>query len=259
MCRITGIWSLYPSQDLEAACTRMRDTLTKGGPDDAGLFIERHACIALGHRRLSIIDLTATGHQPMSTPDGRYTISYNGEVYNYRELRKDLESQGLQFRSTSDTEVVLNAFALWGPECVEKFIGMFAFAIWDTQEKELYLFRDRMGVKPLFYYEKTGTFAFASELKALHTGLGDSLEIDEASLDEFFHYGYICAPRSICKHTYKVEPDHKIKNSQLTKINQSITITSITHYRRRNHESYYKRTSHHSTRNSGKIRDYPCC
>ena len=132
----------------------MRDTLTKGGPDDAGVYVDNKLNIAIGHRRLSIIDLTPTGHQPMSIPDGRYTISYNGEVYNYREIRKDLEAEEVQFRGSSDTEVVLNAFALWGPNSVEKFIGMFAYAIWDSSEKALYIFRDRMGVKPLYYYNK---------------------------------------------------------------------------------------------------------
>jgi len=200
----------------------MRDTLTKGGPDDAGVYVDNKLNIAIGHRRLSIIDLTPTGHQPMSIPDGRYTISYNGEVYNYREIRKDLEAEEVQFRGSSDTEVVLNAFALWGPNSVEKFIGMFAYAIWDSAEKALYIFRDRMGVKPLYYYNKNGTFAFASELKALHAGIGNELEIDETSLGEFFHYGYICAPRSIYKNTYKLEPgcwirvasDHTIEKHQ---------------------------------------------
>ncbi len=193
-------------QDIASVCTSMRDTMTSGGPDDAGLYVDRASGLALGHRRLSIIDLTETGHQPMSTPDERYTLTYNGEVYNYRELRKELESEGVQFRGSSDTEVVLNAFALWGPGSVEKFIGMFAYAIWDSAEKALYVFRDRMGVKPLYYYNKNGTFAFASELKALHAGLGKKLEIDETSLGEFFHYGYISAPRSIYKNTYKLEP-----------------------------------------------------
>lgn len=184
----------------------MRDTLTRGGPDDEGLYVDTSAGLALGHRRLTIIDLTKTGHQPMSMHDGRFTITYNGEVYNYPEIRRDLETQGFRFTGSSDTEVVLNAFAAWGPECVEKFIGMFAFAIWDSYGKVLYLFRDRMGVKPLFYYNKNGTFAFASELKALHAGLGSDLAIDETSLGEFLHYGYISAPRSIYRNTYKLEP-----------------------------------------------------
>jgi asparagine synthase (glutamine-hydrolysing) len=167
----------------------MRDTLTHGGPDDAGMFVDHAAAIALGHRRLSIIDLTDTGHQPMTSPDGRYTICYNGEVYNYRELRTKLEAQGFAFRGTSDTEVVLNAFMAWGPGSVEQFIGFFAYAIWDAHEKSLYLIRDRIGVKPLYYYHHNGIFAFASELKALHAGLGEKLEIDQDALGEFFHYG----------------------------------------------------------------------
>jgi len=187
-------------------CLRCRDTLVHGGPDDAGIYLVETAGLAMGHRRLSIIDLSETGHQPMSTPDGRYTISYNGEVYNYRELRQELESQGSVFRSTSDTEVVLLAFAAWGPACVERLIGMFAFAVWDSAEQALYLFRDRMGVKPLYYFNDQQTFAFASELKALHACLGKRLEIDQNSLGEFFHYGYIASDRSIYRKVSKLEP-----------------------------------------------------
>jgi asparagine synthase (glutamine-hydrolysing) len=213
MCRITGIWKNNRVQDLAPVCTSMRDSMSTGGPDDEGLYVDTSAGLALGHRRLTIIDLTETGHQPMTSSNGRYSITYNGEVYNYRELRKELQAEGVQFKGTSDTEVVLNAFVVWGSESVEKFIGMFAFAVWDSQEKALYLFRDRMGVKPLFYHKKPGVFAFASELKALHAGLGDSLEVDENSLGEFFHYGYISAPRSIYKNTYKLEPGCWIKVS----------------------------------------------
>ncbi len=206
MCRINGIWKNKHVEDLAPVCTSMRDFMTPGGPDDEGLYVDTSSGLALGHRRLTIIDLTETGHQPMTTHDGRYTITYNGEVYNYSDIRNDLESLGVMFKGTSDTEVVLNAFALWGPGSVEKFIGMFAFAIWDSSEKALYLFRDRMGVKPLYYYNKGGIFAFASELKALHAGLSNHLEINEAALGEFFHYGYISAPRSIFRNTYKLEP-----------------------------------------------------
>jgi len=199
-------------------CQNMRDTLIRGGPDDAGIYIDKEANLALGHRRLSIIDLTDTGHQPMSTPDDRYTICYNGEVYNYQDIKKDLEKTGVKFKGTSDTEVVLNAFAAWGPECVDLFIGMFAFAVWDAKKKLLYLFRDRIGVKPLYYYNHAKTFAFASELKALHAGLSGRLEIDRAALGEFFHYGYIAAPGSIYKNTYKLEPGHWIRISSDHKI-----------------------------------------
>ena len=213
MCRITGIWDLHRSCDLVATCERMRDTLIRGGPDDAGIYLDREANLALGHRRLSIIDLTPTGHQPMTTSDRRFTICYNGEVYNYQEIRKELEAIGMSFCGTSDTEVLLNAFAFWGPACVERFIGMFAFAIWDARERALVLYRDRIGVKPLYYYQHNGLFAFASELKALHITLSSLLEIDPVSLGEFFHYGYIASPRSIYKHTFKLEPGHWLKVS----------------------------------------------
>ncbi len=206
MCRINGIWSVRKDMDLEQRCVSMRDTLSRGGPDDFGIFVDPVAGIALGHRRLSIIDLSKKGHQPMTTPDGRYTISYNGEVYNYGDLRQELTAKGIPFKGSSDTEVVLNSFALKGPGCVDSFIGMFAFAIWDSLERCLYLLRDRMGVKPLYYYNHSGIFAFASELKAIYKLLDKRLEIDRTALGEFFHYGYISAPRTIFKHTYKLEP-----------------------------------------------------
>ncbi|HQI82652.1 MAG TPA: asparagine synthase (glutamine-hydrolyzing) [Deltaproteobacteria bacterium] len=206
MCRITGIWTPSTRQDISAVCASMRDTMRPGGPDDEGVFLDGASGIALGHRRLTIIDLTETGHQPMTVSDGRYTICYNGEVYNFRELRRELEALGFCFRGTSDTEVVLNAFAAWGPASVERLIGMFAYAVWDSREQCLHLFRDRMGVKPLYYYLHDGTFAFASELKALHAGLAGRLAIDRASLAEFLHYGYIAGPRCIYSHTAKLEP-----------------------------------------------------
>ncbi|HOE28151.1 MAG TPA: asparagine synthase (glutamine-hydrolyzing) [bacterium] len=206
MCRITGFWSPGTDRDLAAVCTSMRDTMRAGGPDDEGIFVDSPAGFALGHRRLTIIDLTETGHQPMTGSDGRYTICYNGEVYNYRELRGELEALGFGFRGTSDTEVVLNAFAAWGPQSVERLIGMFAYAIWDSLEQCLHLFRDRMGVKPLYYYLQDGTFAFASELKALHAGLTGRLAVDRAALAEFLHYGYIAGTRCIYSHTAKIEP-----------------------------------------------------
>ncbi len=211
MCRIAGIWRQGETKPLEALCTTMRDTMVRGGPDGDGLYADRSAGLALGHRRLSVIDLTDTGSQPMTTPGGRYTITYNGEVYNYRDIRADLEARGCPFIGSSDTEVVLNAFALQGPSCVEGFVGMFAFAVWDAKEQALYLFRDRMAVKPLYYHRAGRTFAFASELKALHAGLEGKLEIDPASLGEFFHYGYISGSRCIYRHTRKVEPAHWLK------------------------------------------------
>ncbi|MRR35391.1 asparagine synthase (glutamine-hydrolyzing) [bacterium] len=212
MCRIVGIWSDKPG--IAEQCMRMRDCLHRGGPDDAGLFHDVKAGLALGHRRLSIIDLSDTGHQPMSSADGRYTITFNGEIYNYRDLREELVKQGFTFRGTSDTEVLLAGFASRGQAFVERCVGMFAFAVWDSREKILTLFRDRVGVKPLYYYSHSGVFAFASELKGIHALLGDRLEIDKEALGEFLHYGYISAPRSIYRHTFKLEPGHWIRVSQ---------------------------------------------
>ena len=214
MCRIAGIWKLGDAEASPLVCERMRDTMVRGGPDDAGMYYDRNADLALGHRRLSIIDLSATGRQPMSTDDGRYTICYNGEVYNYRELRKDLESKGCLFKGASDTEVVLNAFVLWGTDCVQRFIGMFSFAVWDSVAQALYLFRDRMGVKPLFYHLHNGVFAFASELKAIASAFPKKLEVSQEALGEFLHYGYISAPRSIFKYTWKLEPATWMKVSR---------------------------------------------
>jgi asparagine synthase (glutamine-hydrolysing) len=216
MCRIAGIWKPSDKNNLEDICVIMRDVMHRGGPDDAGLYMDEKAGLALGHRRLSIIDLSPTGHQPMTSLDGRYTVCYNGETYNFRELRTELGE--FSFRGSSDTEVVLNAFIKWGPECVKRFNGMFAFAVWDSLEKTLYLFRDRIGVKPLFYYSNGVAFAFASELKGLHTGLADRLDIDTDSLGEFFHYGYISAPRSVYKNVFKIEPGCFLKISRDMKI-----------------------------------------
>ncbi|HVN72426.1 MAG TPA: asparagine synthase (glutamine-hydrolyzing) [Desulfomonilia bacterium] len=222
MCRITGIWDKRKLENLLRTCMGMRDTMTYGGPDDAGMYIDEAACLAMGHRRLSIIDLSPTGHQPMTTLDGRYTICYNGEVYNYRELKPELEAQGFTFRGTSDTEVVLNAFAAWGSSSVDRLIGMFAYAIWDSLEKSLYLFRDRMGVKPLYYYQHEGRFAFASELKGLHAALKEYLEIDREALGEFFHYGYISSPRSIYRNTFKMEPGAWIRVNEKGEVEKHI-------------------------------------
>jgi asparagine synthase (glutamine-hydrolysing) len=184
----------------------MRDTLTHGGPDDAGLYIDSSFPLALGHRRLSILDLSPLGHQPMEFEN--LVITYNGEVYNFKEIRKELEAYGYRFNSNSDTEVILKAFHRWGFDAVHKFRGMFAIAIWDKKEKRLILCRDRMGVKPLYYYYKDGLFIFASELKAFHKHPKFKKEIEEKALSLFLEYGYIPAPHSIFKNTYKLEPGH---------------------------------------------------
>jgi asparagine synthase (glutamine-hydrolysing) len=158
MCRIAGFWDFNYKGDysLEEVAISMRDTLAYGGPDDAGIFIEPSYGLALTHRRLSILDLSSAGHQPMEFEN--FVITYNGEVYNFREIRQEFEKEGYKFFSNSDTEVILKAFHRWGFEAVHRFRGMFAFALWDKKNKKLILCRDRIGVKPLYYYNERWAF-----------------------------------------------------------------------------------------------------
>jgi asparagine synthase (glutamine-hydrolysing) len=212
MCRIVGFWDFnYKGDyDLEEVIRNMRDTLILGGPDDAGIYIESDIGLALGHRRLSIIDLSPLGHQPMTNEEGDLVITYNGEVYNFQEIREELESEGFQFKSSSDTEVVLKSFERWGINALKKFRGMFAFAIWNRKEKELFLCRDRMGVKPLYWYYKDGLFMFSSELKAFHQHPKFNKEVDENAFYLFLSYGYIPSPFSIFTYAHKLEPSSSL-------------------------------------------------
>lgn len=177
MCGIVGI--IGAGADLEAV-RRMSHVLQHRGPDGSGLWNEPG--IALGHRRLKIIDLTDAGQQPMSTADGRYTIVYNGEVYNYQELRKELVD--FPFRSQTDTEVVLHAFRRWGVDCLQKLVGMFAFAIWDRSEKTLFCARDRLGIKPFYYSVVAGDFVFGSEIRSL-LAAGVEAKVNNSILYDF--------------------------------------------------------------------------
>jgi len=165
MCGITGIWQTDGAPVERSVIQAMTDALAHRGPDGQGIRVS--GSLGLGHRRLAILDLSPAGHQPMSYADGRYWIVYNGEVYNFLELRAELEQMGHRFVSDSDTEVILAGYAQWGPECLNRFNGMWAFAIWDEQEQVLFLARDRFGIKPLFYALERDRLAFASEWKAL--------------------------------------------------------------------------------------------
>ncbi len=163
MCGIAGLIHCGDEPLLQSMC----DTLAHRGPDSQGReWWPRHGS-GFGHRRLAILDLTPTGHQPMGTPDGRHWITFNGEIYNFQDIRRELESKGLTFKSTGDTEVLLRAYETWGPDCLKKFNGMFAFAIFDTQTGRLFAARDPIGIKPFYYWHGGGRFAFASEIKAL--------------------------------------------------------------------------------------------
>ena len=208
MCRIVGFLDLnYKSDyDFQDVVIAMRDTMIHGGPDDAGFYIDLQNNLALGHRRLSILDLSPAGHQPMEFEN--LVIIYNGEVYNFQEIRNELETYGYRFDSDSDTEVVLKAFHKWRFEAVHKFRGMFAFAIWDKNRKRLILCRDRIGVKPLYWYYKDGLFMFSSELKAFHKHPKFRKNLNHRALALFLQYGYIIAPYSIFDYTYKLEPGY---------------------------------------------------
>ena len=210
MCRITGFWDFKNqySSKLNEIVKGMNNSMVHGGPDDSGIYVDTQLGVAMGHRRLSIIDLTKTGQQPMTHPSDRWIICYNGEVYNFKEIKNELKTLGEQFKSTSDTEVILHAWARWGEKCLEKFRGMFAFAIWDRQDQQLTLVRDRIGVKPLYWYHTEHLFMFASELKAFHQHPFFKKEINPDAVSLFFNYGYIPAPNCIFKHAHKLEPGH---------------------------------------------------
>ena len=185
------------------------------GPDyqDVKIFPEQE-CL-LGHARLSIIDLSAGANQPLAY--GKYTIVFNGEVYNFREIKKELAELGHQFQLDSDTEVIVHAYEQWGKECVQRFIGMFAFAILDQEANKLFLARDRAGIKPLYYYERNGVFLFGSELKVFYPHPKFEKEINPQAVGLYFKYGYVPAPMAIFKNTHKLLPGHVMEYDISTK------------------------------------------
>lgn len=208
MCGIAGFWTQRGSSaDLTSVVRRMTDAIRHRGPDDEGNWIDREAGLVLGHRRLSIIDLSPLGHQPMVSNSERYIIIYNGEVYNFTELAAELRARGVSFRGHSDTEIMLAAIEAWGlVGAVERFVGMFAFALWDRQERRLHLVRDRLGEKPLYYGVQKSTLLFGSELKALRAHPDWVGEVDRNTLTLFLRHNYIPAPHSIHVGIRKVVP-----------------------------------------------------
>ena len=211
MCGITGIINLdnLASESLSNICLQMTNSMFHRGPDDVGVWSDTRGLVALGHRRLSILDLSPEGHQPMLSSTGRYVISYNGEVYNYIDIRKRLEEQGQAptFGGHSDTEVMLAAIEAWGLEkAVSEFNGIFAFAIWDQEENKLSLVRDRVGVKPLYYGWAGKSFVFGSELKPLRQHPHFDNRVDRRALALYFRHNYIPAPYSIYEKVFKLQP-----------------------------------------------------
>ncbi|MTW21759.1 XrtA/PEP-CTERM system amidotransferase [Allochromatium palmeri] len=209
MCGISGLFDTRERRDVDAALlARMNQSLFHRGPDEGGQHIEPG--VGLAHRRLSIIDL-ASGQQPLFNEDQTVVVVYNGEIYNFQELARELTAAGHRFRTHCDTEVIVHAWEEWGERCVERFRGMFAFALWDRNRETLFLARDRLGIKPLHYaWRPDGQLLFGSEIKALLEDASLSREIDPLAVEEYFAYGYVPDPRSIFKSIHKLPPGHTL-------------------------------------------------
>ena len=210
MCGIAGFVSSSfagPAAQLDNLAVAMNTSLRLRGPDDQGNWIDAEAGVALIHRRLSIVDLSAAGHQPMVSADGRYVISYNGEVYSHEDIRPSLAARGVKFRGHSDTEVMLESIAAFGLEAtLPRLIGMFAIALWDRKERALTLVRDRLGIKPLYWAKFGELFLFGSELKALRAHPGWTPRIDRGAVAAFMRHNFIPAPHTIYQGVQKLEP-----------------------------------------------------
>jgi asparagine synthase (glutamine-hydrolysing) len=209
MCGISGTIGLADRGVIEA----MTEAIAHRGPDDGGIFVDTAGGVALGHRRLSIIDLSSAGHQPMGYWNDRYWTVFNGEIYNFMEIRSELEQRGHMFRSTSDTEVLLAAYAEWGAACLERLRGMFAFAVYDRASEEnggerVFLARDRFGIKPLYYARGNNVFLFASEIKALSASGLISNQVDYQSVWDYLSLGSIPQPRTILSDVKALLPGH---------------------------------------------------
>ena len=208
MCGINGILHLQSQKKVdERVLTQMRDALEHRGPDDKGIYIQQN--IGLGHRRLSILDVTSAGHQPFLSEDGRYAMVYNGEIYNFKEFYAELKSKGFEIRTHSDTEVLMKLFQLYGLKMLHRLNGMFAIAIWDTLEKNLTVVRDRMGVKPLYYSIYNESFYFASEQKALFVA-GVPLKIAQDGIEEYIFNRFVAGEDTLFQNVKKVLPGHAL-------------------------------------------------
>ena len=206
MCGIAGFSLFNYNEGSEEALHAMHHAILHRGPDASGIYLDDH--IGLCHRRLSILDLSEAGNQPMYSADNNLVIVFNGEIYNFLELRAELEQQGVAFKSHTDTEVILELYAREGVKCLQKLNGMFAFALWDKTKQELFIARDRLGKKPLYYFSDNGRFAFGSEIKAILALKDIPREIRLDAVYDFFAYQYVPDPKSIFKHIHKLPPAH---------------------------------------------------
>ena len=210
MCGVAGVWDRRQKSTpgaLAAVAEAMTETLRHRGPDEGAVFADPPAGFALGHRRLSIVELSPAGAQPMMSSCGRFVISYNGEIYNAVELRRELEAAGRRFRGHCDTEVIVEGAAVWGVEAtICRLIGMFAIALWDRRERALYLIRDRLGIKPLYWANFDDRLLFGSELKALRADTSWTPALDRDSLAAYLRFAYVPAPRTIYRAVQKLPP-----------------------------------------------------
>lgn len=210
MCGLVGLWRQGGQDDdasLRSLVSGMADAIAHRGPDDQGIWSDAEAQLSLGHRRLAIVDLSSAGHQPMHSHDGRFVIVFNGEIYNFKALRQELGALGVNFRSSSDTEVMLAGFSVWGVrKTVERLAGMFAFALWDQVQRCLHLCRDRLGKKPLYVMRDGAGLAFASELKAFWRLPGFKPDLSPEAVEGFFRFGYVAENLCIFENCFKVQP-----------------------------------------------------
>ena len=204
MCGISGIYGHPLPSDTKGIVQKMNDSIAHRGPDDAGIYTDDY--VALGHRRLAILDLSPAGHQPMFDASGKIAIVFNGEIYNFLEIRSQLNDYN--FKTQSDTEVILAAYLKWGVDCLKRFNGMFAFALWNIETKELFIARDRLGVKPLYYTQKDGVLYFASEIRGLLASGKVARKINRDVLAEYFTYQTVHAPSTLVKDIYMLMPGH---------------------------------------------------
>ncbi len=208
MCGIAGIFNVDGRPVSMGVLRRMMDAVAHRGPDGEGFWTS--SFVGFGHRRLAIIDLSPLGHQPMQSTDGSCVITFNGEIYNFQNLRLELEAKGHAFRSRSDTEVLLNAYLEWGPRCVERLNGMFAFALWDAKANRLFIARDRYGIKPLYYRYQGGTFLFASEIKSIIQHPDIRVKVCVPALNEYFSFQNVFTDLTLFEGIKLLPPAHTL-------------------------------------------------
>jgi asparagine synthase (glutamine-hydrolysing) len=209
MCGIAGQLK-FNGRVEETNIISMTNAIKHRGPDGDGVYVNAYATLALGHRRLSFLDLSTAGKQPMTNEDGTLWVTYNGEIYNYVELKAELVKLGHVFHSHTDTEVIIHGYEQWGRDVLHRLKGMFAFAIWDETKRELFLARDRFGIKPLYYYYEDGNFVFASEIKGIKANSDVKTTLDYTSFADYFVYRYVPSPKSIWKEIKKLPPAHSL-------------------------------------------------